>query len=106
MGWSSWNHFHIDIDEKMIQGQADAMVASGMKDAGYSFINIDDGYFGRRDGSGNLLPHPEKFPSGMKNLATYIHSKELKAGIYSDAGDNTCASISQHDKFGKDVGLN
>ncbi len=105
MGWSSWNHFHIDIDEKMIQGQADAMVSSGMKDAGYSYINIDDGYFGGRDTSGNLLPHPEKFPNGMRSLADYIHSKELKAGIYSDAGDNTCASISQHDKFGKGVGL-
>jgi len=105
MGWSSWNHFHIDIDEKMVQGQADAMVSSGMKDAGYSYINIDDGYFGGRDTSGNLLSHPEKFPSGMKNLADYIHSKGLKAGTYSDAGNNTCASISQHDKFGKGVGL-
>ncbi len=105
MGWSSWNHFHIDIDEQMIRGQADAMVSSGMQDAGYTFINIDDGYFGGRDSSGNLLPHPEKFPTGMKILAEYIHSKGLKAGIYSDAGNNTCASISQHDKFGKGVGL-
>lgn len=105
MGWSSWNHFHIDISEKLIREQADAMVASGMKDAGYSFINIDDGYFGGRDSSGNLLSHPEKFPSGMKSLADYIHSKGLKAGIYSDAGNNTCASISQRDVWGKGVGL-
>ncbi len=105
MGWSSWNHFHIDISEQLIREQADAMVASGMKDAGYSFINIDDGYFGGRDSNGNLLSHPEKFPSGMKSLADHIHSKGLKAGIYSDAGNNTCASISQRDVQGKGVGL-
>ncbi|MCF8459262.1 MAG: glycoside hydrolase family 27 protein [Flavobacteriales bacterium] len=105
MGWSSWNHFHIDINEQLIKEQADAMVSSGMNDAGYSFINIDDGYFGGRDGGGNLLSHPEKFPNGMKIVATYIHSKGLKAGIYSDAGDNTCASNSQRDNFGKGVGL-
>jgi len=69
MGWSSWSHFHIDISEQMIREQADAMVSSGLKDAGYTFINIDDGYFGGRDKSGNLLSHPEKFPTGMKNLA-------------------------------------
>ena len=105
MGWSSWNHFRIDINEQMIREQADAMVSSGMKDAGYSYINIDDGYFGGRDSSQNLLAHPEKFPSGMRSLADYIHSKGLKAGIYSDAGDNTCGSIADGDKLGKGVGL-
>ena len=89
----------------MIREQANAMVSSGMRDVGYSYINIDDGYFGGRDTSGKLLPHPTKFSSGMKNLADYIHSKGLKAGIYSDAGNNTCASISQNDKYGKGVGL-
>ncbi|MGB0918417.1 MAG: glycoside hydrolase family 27 protein [Flavobacteriales bacterium] len=105
MGWSSWNHFRIDIDEKIIRQQADAMVSSGMKDAGYSFINIDDGYFGGRDENGNLLPHPTKFPSGMKSLADYMHSKGLKAGIYSDAGENTCGMVYDGDKLGKGVGL-
>ena len=68
MGWSSWNHFHIHIDEKMIREQADAMINSGMYDAGYRFINIDDGYFGGRDADGNLLIDTRKFPSGMRAL--------------------------------------
>lgn len=105
MGWSSWNHFRIDIDEGMIRGQADAMVSSGMKDAGYSYINIDDGYFGGRDKSGKLLCDPDTFPSGMKALADYIHSKELKAGIYSDAGKDTCATKWDNDKRGFGCGL-
>lgn len=105
MGWSSWNHFHIDINEQMIREQADAMVSSGLKDAGYSYINIDDGYFGGRDSSGMLLSHPEKFARGMKSLADYIHSQGLKAGIYSDGGKNTCASMYDNDAWGKGVGL-
>ncbi len=105
MGWSSWNEFHIDIDEGLIKEQANAMVSSGMKDAGYSFINIDDGYFGGRDAKGNLLSHPEKFPHGMKYLADYIHAKGLSAGIYSDAGKNTCGSHWDKDPFGIGVGL-
>ena len=93
MGWSSWNHFRIDINENIIKAQADAMASNGMKEAGYQYINIDDGYFGGRDSKGNLLAHPERFPNGMKSLANYIHSKGFKAGIYSDAGKNTCGSI-------------
>lgn len=105
MGWSSWNHFRIHIDEQLIRQQADALVASGLYDAGYRFINIDDGYFGGRDSSGKLFADPKKFPSGMKALAGYIHSKGLKAGIYSDAGQNTCGSIWDKDPNGKGVGL-
>lgn len=105
MGWSSWNHFRIDIDEKMIQEQADAMISSGLYDAGYRFINIDDGYFGGRDSNGKLFAHPKKFPSGMKALADYIHSKGLKAGIYTDAGSNTCGSVYDNDSYGLGVGI-
>lgn len=105
MGWSSWNHFRIKIDETIIRGQADAMVSSGMKDAGYNYINIDDGYFGGRDESGKLFCDPLTFPSGMKALADYIHSKGLKAGIYSDGGQDTCGSQWDNDKRGFGVGL-
>jgi hypothetical protein len=104
MGWSSWNHFGIDIDEDLIKSQADHMVSSGMKDAGYSFINIDDGFFGGRDEQGNLLTHPERFPNGMGVVSDYIHSKGLKAGMYSDAGMNTCGSV-WHDSTASGSGL-
>lgn len=105
MGWSSWNHFHVNIDEKMIREQADAMITSGMYAAGYRFINIDDGYFGGRDANGILFPNAKKFPSGMKALTEYIHSKRLKAGIYTDAGNNTCGSIYDKDSLGIGVGI-
>ncbi|HOZ84271.1 MAG TPA: glycoside hydrolase family 27 protein [Niabella sp.] len=105
MGWSSWNHFRIHIDEKMIKEQADAMKSSGLYEAGYRYINIDDGYFGGRDQNGKLFEDKEKFPSGMKALATYIHSKGLKAGIYTDAGKNTCGSIWDNDPKGFGVGI-
>jgi hypothetical protein len=105
MGWSSWNHFRIHIDEKIIREQADALIISGLYDAGYRFINIDDGYFAGRDAKDNLLVDSVKFPSGMKSLVDYIHAKGLKAGIYSDAGENTCGSIYDSDKNGVGVGL-
>jgi autotransporter-associated beta strand protein len=105
MGWSSWNHFRIHIDEVMIREQADAMAKSGMKEAGYRFINIDDGFFGGRDESGNLFSYDLRFPSGMKSLADYIRSKGLKPGIYSEAGSNTCGSIYDKDPRGVGVGL-
>ncbi|MDE5491535.1 glycoside hydrolase family 27 protein [Elizabethkingia meningoseptica] len=105
MGWSSWNNFRIHINEQLIREQADALVSSGLYAAGYRYINIDDGYFGGRDEKGNLITDSGKFPSGMKNLADYIHSKGLKAGIYSDAGKNTCGSIWDADKQGIGVGL-
>ncbi|HTQ50886.1 MAG TPA: glycoside hydrolase family 27 protein [Candidatus Acidoferrales bacterium] len=90
MGWNSWNKFGNAVNEELIRETADAMVASGMKDAGYEFINIDDTWEGERDGQGFIQPDPQKFPSGMKALADYVHSKGLKLGIYSDAGALTC----------------
>jgi alpha-galactosidase len=105
MGWSSWNHFHVNIDEKMIREQADFMKSSGLYEAGYRFINIDDGYFGGRDANGKLFPNQKKFPSGMKALADYIHGKGLKAGIYTDAGKNTCGFIYDNDSLGIGVGI-
>ncbi|WP_051291217.1 glycoside hydrolase family 27 protein [Pedobacter glucosidilyticus] len=105
MGWSSWNNFRIHINEELIKQQADAMITSGLYQAGYRFINIDDGYFGGRDSAGKLFSHPQKFPSGMKALADYIHSKKLKAGIYTDAGKNTCGSMYDQDERGLGVGI-
>jgi alpha-galactosidase len=90
MGWNSWNKFGCDVNEKMIREIADAMAASGMKDAGYQYINIDDCWHGKRDSLGFIHPDPDRFPSGMKALADYVHSKGLKIGIYSDAGSQTC----------------
>ncbi|TXD46451.1 glycoside hydrolase family 27 protein [Polaribacter sp. IC073] len=105
MGWSSWNNFHVNINEEIIKGQADFMVSSGMAAAGYSYVNIDDGFFGGRDSEGNLLVHPERFPNGMKVISDYIHSKGLKAGIYSDAGINTCGSQWDKDTISVGSGL-
>ncbi len=90
MGWNSWNKFGCNIDEELIKDIAKAMVMSGMKDAGYQYINLDDCWHGQRDSLGFIHPDPEKFPSGMKALADYIHSMGLKIGIYSDAGNLTC----------------
>ena len=91
MGWNSWNHFGCDVSEQLIRETADAMVTSGMRDAGYVYVNIDDCWHGSRDENGFIRPDPERFPSGMKALAEYVHSKGLKLGIYSDAGWKTCA---------------
>jgi len=92
MGWNSWNKFACDgINEQVIRETADAMVSSGMKDAGYEYIVIDDCWQTGRDSSGNIIVDAKKFPSGIKALADYIHSKGLKFGIYSCAGNKTCA---------------
>ncbi|MBN1763894.1 MAG: glycoside hydrolase family 27 protein [Sedimentisphaerales bacterium] len=90
MGWNSWNKFSCDVNEQLIRETADAMVATGMKEAGYQYINIDDCWHGKRDEQGFIQPDPERFPSGMKALSDYIHAKGLKLGIYSDAGWKTC----------------
>jgi alpha-galactosidase len=90
MGWNSWNHFQCDINEKVIRDTADAMVASGMRDAGYQYVVIDDCWHGPRDSNGFITADPQRFPSGIKALADYVHSKGLKFGIYSDAGRLTC----------------
>lgn len=105
MGWSSWNEYNTNISEEIIMAQADAMVSTGMKDAGYTYINIDDGYFYGRDENGKVQSNPQKFPDGMAALAAYIKSKGLKAGIYTDAGINTCASCWSRDTLGMGVGL-
>lgn len=105
MGWASWNNYRVNINEDIIKSQADAMVASGLREVGYAYINIDDGFFGGRDENGKILTHPQRFPNGMKKLAAYIHSKGLKAGIYSDAGSNTCASYWDADTIGTGMGL-
>jgi len=92
MGWNSWNHFACNVSEDMIREMADVMVATGMKDAGYEYVNIDDCWHGERDSLGFIHPDPTRFPNGMKALADYVHSKGLKLGIYSDAGWQTCGS--------------
>ncbi|MBO0321976.1 glycoside hydrolase family 27 protein [Muricauda sp. CAU 1633] len=105
MGWASWNNYRVNINEEVIKAQADAMISTGLVKAGYSFINIDDGFFGGRDSTGRILSHKERFPKGMESLSDYIHSKGLKAGIYSDAGINTCASYWDKDTIGAGMGL-
>jgi alpha-galactosidase len=90
MGWNSWNKFACDVNEQLIREMADAMVTSGMKDAGYVYLVIDDCWQIDRDAQGNILPDPQRFPSGMKALADYVHSRGLKFGLYSDAGTLTC----------------
>ena len=89
MGWNSWNHFHNKVDDATIRAQAEALVSSGMRDAGYTYINIDDTWEGERDGSG-VIHSNSKFPD-MKALADFVHSKGLKIGIYSSPGPKTCA---------------
>lgn len=106
MGWSSWNTFALDISESVIKGQADAMVSKGLAEVGYDHINIDDGYFGNRNAeTGQLQIHPTRFPNGLKPVVDYIHSKGLKAGIYSDGGYDTCGSYHGGDTNGVGVGL-
>ncbi len=91
MGWNSWNAFNCDgISEEVIRGIADAMVENGMRDAGYSYIVIDDCWQTGREKDGTIIVDKEKFPSGMKALADYTHALGLKFGIYSDAGRQTC----------------
>lgn len=90
MGWNSWNRFGCNVSEQMIREMADAMVSSGMAAAGYEYIVIDDCWQVERDADGNIVPDPERFPSGMKALADFVHSKGLKFGLYSCAGSLTC----------------
>lgn len=104
MGWSSWNTFGLNINEDVIKSQADAMVSTGLDRAGYKYVNIDDGFWDGRDKDGNLILNTKLFPGGMRNLVDHIHAKGLKAGIYSDAGRNTCGSQNKH-KWGLGVGF-
>ncbi len=91
MGWNSWNKFGCNVSEDLIRQIADAMVASGMKDAGYQYVAIDDCWQVERDNNGNIVADPKRFPTGMKALSDYVHAKGLKFGLYSDAGTKTCA---------------
>ena len=108
MGWSSWNAYMVDISDSIIMHQANLIVKRGLKDAGYGNVNIDDGFFGYRDQRGYMIPHPQRFPGGsaqMRSISDHIHSLGLKAGIYSDAGDNTCGSSYNKDLNGIGAGL-
>ncbi len=91
MGWNSWNKFGCDVSEPLIKSMADAIVSSGMRDAGYQYVIIDDCWQVGRDAQGDIVADAKRFPSGMKALADYIHAQGLKFGIYSDAGTETCA---------------
>lgn len=93
MGWNSWNTFQTHINDSLVRGIADVMVSSGMKDAGYTYLVLDDGWMAmQRDSvTGNLVPDPKKFPHGLKGLIDYVHSKGLKFGLYNCAGTKTCA---------------
>lgn len=93
MGWNSWNTFRLDINEAVVRGIADMFVDKGFADAGYEYIVIDDGWQVDRDDQGNIVVNKDKFPSGIKALADYVHSKGLKFGIYSDAGYKTCGGF-------------
>ena len=94
MGWNSWNHFHRNINERLIMEVADSMVTSGLKEVGYQYIILDDGWEdSKRDSNGNLQADSGRFPCGMKYLADYLHKKRLKLGIYSSAGTKTCQGL-------------
>jgi alpha-galactosidase len=91
MGWNSWNKFGCNIDAALIRRMADTMVSSGMKNAGYQYVIIDDCWHGERDAHGDIQPDEKRFPDGIKELADYVHGRGLRLGIYSDAGIKTCA---------------
>lgn len=105
MGWNSWNAYMVDISDSIIMNTASMMITKGLKTAGYDHVNIDDGFFGYRDSAGYMIPHPERFPNGIAHVPEYIHSLGMKAGIYSDAGHNTCGSSYNKDKNGLGAGL-
>lgn len=93
MGWNSWNLVETEVSDSLIRQIADAMVSSGMKNAGYQYIIIDDFWVGGRDTKNRLFPDQERFPAGMKALADYVHDQGLKLGIYSDAAEYTCGGV-------------
>jgi len=90
MGWNSWNHFGCHVNEQIIRETADAMVSSGLRDAGYHYVVIDDCWQVARDAHGELVADPVRFPHGIRALADYVHSRGLGFGIYTDAGTGTC----------------
>jgi alpha-galactosidase len=90
MGWNSWNHFGCNVSEQLIEQEADAIASSGMGDAGYKYVVIDDCWQTARDAHGVIIADSARFPHGIKALADYVHGKGLKFGIYTDAGTKTC----------------
>ena len=105
MGWASWNAYHPRISEEIILSQAEKLVEYGLDDLGYVYVNVDDGWQNGRGKDGYVVTHAKRFPSGMKALSTKIHSMGLKAGIYSDAGANTCAALYSGEGQNTKVGL-
>ena len=106
MGWSSWNTFGVDISDAIILEVAKAMSTNGLKSAGYTYVNIDDGFFNGHDPeTGRLRWNLRRFPNGMKPVVDGIHALGLKAGTYSDAGSDTCGSLWMNDVAGKGAGL-
>ena len=90
MGYSTWNAVRFNVNEELIRHVADSMASTSLRDLGYKYVNIDDGWQGTRDATGKLNADLTKFPSGMKALADYVHSKGLKIGIYTDIGIIGC----------------
>lgn len=106
MGWASWNCYRTNISEEILKEQMEALVSTGLAECGYEYFNVDDGFFGGRDENGRLLFHKERFQNGIKGIADLAHEKGLKAGIYSDGGDNTCAFYYDNEGYnGVGVGL-
>jgi alpha-galactosidase len=106
MGWASWNCFRTNITEKTLKKQIDALIDTGLAEHGYTYFNMDDGFFGGRNEDGTLNIHKTRFPNGVKVIADYAHERGLKAGIYSDGGDNTCGySYDNEGENGEGVGL-
>ena len=94
MGWNSWNAFKGDIDERLILENAETLVASGMREVGYRYVVVDDGWMApERDRAGNLVPDPAKFPRGIAYVADRVHALGLRFGIYTDAGTKTCLEL-------------
>lgn len=90
MGWNSWNRFGCEVNEETVRRTADALVATGMRDAGYVYVVVDDCWHGARDARGFITADAKRFPSGMKAVADYVHAKGMRFGLYSDAGRRTC----------------
>lgn len=106
MGWASWNCFRTNITEESLKTQIDALKATGLDKYGYTYFNMDDGFFGGRDKNGVLRFHKERFPNGIKVIADYAHQNGLQAGIYSDGGDKTCGHYYDNEgENGNNVGL-
>ncbi len=99
MGWNSWNLVESEVSDPLIREIADAMVSTGMRDAGYQYFIIDEFWVGGRDATNHLFPDRERFPHGIKALADYVHSKGLKLGIYSDAAEYTCGGVTASYNF-------